>query len=319
MGDPTTYPPINPQMEKLLVVLTGPTCVGKTAVAIKTATHYRTEIISCDSRQMYREMRIGTAVPTPEQLATIPHHFIGNISIHDYYNVSMFEVEALALLDRLFQTHNIVVVTGGSGLYLNALCRGIDDFPTVNHSVRESVTELFKIEGMEGLRNRLYHLDPVQYGQMDNLNKQRVMKALEICLQTGKPYSSFLSGTRKPRPFNILYIGLDSDRDLLYQSINLRVDSMIQEGLVEEAKTLYPYRDLNALKTVGYRELFDYMEGICSLREAIELIKRNTRHYAKRQLTWFRGYPEMTWFRPDQPDEIIRHIDSFRPSASPAQ
>ena len=293
------------------MVITGPTAVGKTSVSIETALHYATEIVSCDSRQMYREMRIGTAVPDAEQLASVPHHFIGNLSVTDYYNISKFEVEALTLLDRLFKKHRVVILTGGSGLYLDALCHGIDDFPAVDSSVREQVEELFCQEGIEGLREHLRELDPTQFGQMDNRNKQRLMKALEVCLQTGMPYSSFLSKTRKARTFDVIRIGLETDRKELYQTINHRVDLMIRDGLLAEAEALYPHRRLNALKTVGYREIFDFMDGKTSLEEAIELIKRNTRHYAKRQLTWFRRSPQMKWFHPSQKEEIIHHIDSF--------
>ncbi len=287
-----------------LVVITGPTAVGKTSVAVEVAKALRTEIISCDSRQMYREMRIGTAVPGAEELSAVPHHFIGNLSIHDYYNVSMFEQECLQLLDRLFQKYQTVVMTGGSGLYIDALCKGIDDFPTVDLEIRRTVTGWFENEGVEYLRRQLKMLDPEHYTKVDLRNHKRIMKAIEVCLQTGKPYSSFLTAQTRKRSFRIVKLGLNRPREELFERINQRTGLMMEEGLLEEAQALYPHRHLNALNTVGYKELFAYMDGVHDLDTAIELIRRNTRRYAKRQLTWFARDPDMQWLHPGQLDEI---------------
>jgi len=283
-----------------LIVITGPTAVGKTSVAIEVAKSLRTEIISCDSRQMYREMRIGTAVPTEEELAIVPHHFIGNLSIHDYYNVSMFEQECLQLLNKLFSKYPTVVMTGGSGLYIDALCKGIDDFPTVDPEIRKTVTGWFETEGIEYLRRQLKMLDPEHYAMVDLRNHKRIMKAIEVSLQTGKPYSSFLTAQEQKRPFNIEKIVLNRPREELFERINNRTTQMMKEGLLEEAEALYPYRHLNALNTVGYKELFAYMDGQYDLDTAVELIRRNTRRYAKRQLTWFARDKEMIWRHPEE-------------------
>jgi len=285
---------------KKLIVITGPTAVGKTDFTIELAKALHTEIISCDSRQMYREMRIGTAVPAAEELAAVPHHFIGNLSIHDYYNVSMFEQECLQLLDKLFMKYQTVVMTGGSGLYIDALCKGIDDFPTVDPEIRKTVTGWFENEGIEYLRRQLKMLDPEQYAKTDLRNHKRIMKGIEISLQTGKPYSSFLTAQQRKRPFEIEKIVLNRPREELYERINQRTSLMMDEGLLEEAESLYPYRHLNALNTVGYKELFDYMDGQYNLEKAVELIRRNTRRYAKRQLTWFARDKEMKWMQMDE-------------------
>ncbi len=289
-----------------LVVIVGPTAIGKTRVAIEVAKALGTEIISCDSRQMYREMRIGTAVPEPEELAAVPHHFIGNLSVFDYYNVSMFEQECLQLLDKLFQEHQTVVMAGGSGLYVDALCKGIDDFPTVDPEIRRTVTEKFEEEGIEYLRRQLRMLDPEHYAKVDLRNHKRIMKAIEVCLQTGMPYSSFLTAQQRTRPFGIVKILPDRPREELFERINRRTDIMMEKGLLAEAESLYPHRRLNALNTVGYKELFAYMDGVHDLNTATELIRRNTRHYAKRQLTWFGRDAEMIRMHPDKIDEIIR-------------
>ena len=283
-----------------LIIITGPTAVGKTSVAIEVARALHTEIISCDSRQMYREMRIGTAVPTAEELAAVPHHFIGHLSIHDYYNVSMFEQECLQLLNQLFLKYQTVVMTGGSGLYIDALCRGIDGFPTVDPEIRKTVTGWFETEGIEYLRRQLKMLDPEHYTKVDLRNHKRIMKAIEVSLQTGKPYSSFLTAKEQKRPFDIVKIALNRPREELFERINLRTTTMMEEGLLEEAHALYPYRHLNALNTVGYKELFAYMDGLHDLNTAVELIRRNTRRYAKRQLTWFARDKEMIWMQPGE-------------------
>ena len=283
-----------------LIIITGPTAVGKTSIAIEVAMALHTEIISCDSRQMYREMRIGTAVPTAEELAAVPHHFIGNLSIHDYYNVSMFEQECLQLLDKLFLKHHTIVMTGGSGLYINAVCKGIDDFPSVDPEIRKSVSDQFEANGIEYLRRQLKLLDPEHYAKVDLCNHKRIMKAIEVSLQTGKPYSSFLTAKVRKRPFDIIKIAINRPREELFERINQRTTMMMEEGLLDEAKILYPFRHLNALNTVGYKELFACMDGQYDLNTAVELIRRNTRHYAKRQLTWLSGIQEMIWLHPEQ-------------------
>jgi len=249
---------------------------------------------------MYREMRIGTAVPTAEELSAVPHHLIGNLSIHHYYNVSMFEQDCLQLLDQLFLKHQTVVMTGGSGLYIDALCRGIDDFPTVDSEIRQMVTGWFEIEGVEYLRRQLKMLDPEHYAKVDLRNHKRIMKAIEVSLQTGKPYSSFLTAQKRKRPFEIEKIALNRPREELFEHINHRTTQMMKDGLLEEAESLYPYRHLNALNTVGYKELFAYMDGNYDLETAVELIRRNTRRYAKRQLTWFSRDSDMIWMHPEE-------------------
>ena len=283
-----------------LIVITGPTSVGKTNVAIEVARTQRTEIISCDSRQMYREMRIGTAVPTEEELAIVPHHFIGNLSIHDYYNVSMFEQECLQLLEQLFEKYPTVIMTGGSGLYIDAVCKGIDDFPTVDAEIRRTVTGWFKTEGIEYLRRQLKILDPEHHAKVDLRNHKRIMKAIEVSLQTGKPYSSFLTAQERKRPFEIEKIVINRPREELFDRINRRTTQMMEKGLLQEVEVLYPYRHLNALNTVGYKELFACMDGQYDLDTAVELIRRNTRRYAKRQLTWFARDKEMIWMQPEE-------------------
>jgi tRNA dimethylallyltransferase len=283
-----------------LIIITGPTATGKTGYAIGMAKALRTEIISCESRQMYREMRIGTAVPTAEELAAVQHHFIGHLSIHDYYNVSMFEQQCLQLLEKLFVKYPTVVMTGGSGLYIDAVCKGIDDFPTVDPEIRKTVTRRFETEGIEYLRRQLKMLDPEHYAKVDLSNHKRIMKAIEVSLQTGKPYSSFLTDKKQKRPFDIEKIVLNRPREELFERINLRTTTMMNEGLLEEARALYPYRHLNALNTVGYKELFACMDGLHDLNTAVELIRRNTRRYAKRQLTWFARDKEMIWKNTDE-------------------
>ncbi|MDR1671873.1 MAG: tRNA (adenosine(37)-N6)-dimethylallyltransferase MiaA [Bacteroidales bacterium] len=283
----------------VLMVIAGPTAVGKTRFAIEVAKQLRTEIISCDSRQMYREMRIGTAVPSEQELAAVPHHFIGNLSVSDYYNASMFEQECLALLDNLFLKYPVVVMTGGAGLYIDAVVNGIDDFPAVDAEIRKTVTEWHTMYGIEYLRRQLKLLDPEHFARVDVHNPKRITKAIEVCLQTGKPYSSFLTGMQRTRPFDTVKIALNRPREELFDRINRRTCEMMKTGLLEEAEQLFPYRHLNALNTVGYRELFDYMTGACSLETATELIRRNTRRYAKRQLTWFARDRTWQWIHPD--------------------
>lgn len=281
-------------MSELLIVL-GPTAVGKTDYSIDLALDCHSPIISCDSRQLFREMRIGTARPSDEQLARVRHYFIASHSITENYTAGRYEVEALALLEELFKTHDTLVMTGGSGLYIDALCNGLDDFPDADPALRASLTERLEKEGLASLRHELRRLDPDTAARIDPANRQRIIRALEVCIATGRPYSEFRSGRRKERPFAIRKIGLTRPREELYARIDARVDGMMEQGLEEEALRLLPYRNLSALNTVGYRELFRYFDGDYPLEEAVRLIKRNTRHYAKKQLTYWARDPEIDW------------------------
>ncbi|MDP4272385.1 MAG: tRNA (adenosine(37)-N6)-dimethylallyltransferase MiaA [Bacteroidota bacterium] len=296
-------------MPKTLIVILGPTGIGKTSLALQIANYYSTEIISCDSRQIYREMRIGTAVPDQATLSQVKHHFIQSHSIHDYYNASKFEVEVLQTLEMLFEKHEAVVMVGGSMMYIDAVCKGIDDLPEVDPEIRQSLIERMNKEGIESLRMDLRYLDPVYYAEADLRNPKRIMHALEICLMTGKPYSSFRTRTIKKRDFDILKIGLNTERSILYERIDQRVEEMFREGLVEEAHKLYPLRHLNSLNTVGYKELFDYFEEKTSLEEAKEKIKTNSHKYARKQLTWFSGDSSINWFSPGMESEILKFLD----------
>ncbi len=295
---------------KSLIVIVGPTGIGKTDLSIEIAEEFNTEIISSDSRQIYKELKIGTAVPTNEQLNLVKHHFIGNISIHDYYNASMFEYEVIDVLQKLYQSYDNVVMTGGSGMYINAVCDGIDDLPTIDQKLRDDLIKKYEEEGIESLRMQLKMIDPETYEKVDLKNAKRILKALEVTIQTGKPYSSFLSKTKKKRDFQIIKIGLERDRAELYERINLRVDQMVEEGLVQEAKQFFSFRHLNSLNTVGYKELFEHFDGAITQEKAIELIKRNSRHYAKRQISWFARDNEWKWFHPDDKSKIINYIKS---------
>lgn len=295
--------------DKTLIVITGPTAVGKTIVAVKLAHCFHTEVISCDSRQIYKELSIGTAVPAIEELDGIRHHFIRNKSIHQYYNASMYEQEVIELLKHLFRENDAVIMAGGSGMYIDAVCRGIDDLPSVDNDLRKQLQEKYKTEGIESLRLMLRKLDPEYYRSVDLKNSRRILKALEVTLMTGESYSSLLTHRNKKRDFKIIKIGLDIPRDKLYSKINMRIDRMIELGLVEEARTYFKFKSLNALNTVGYRELFRYFEGTVTLNEAIDLIKRNTRKYARRQLTWLRRYSDMEWFDPDDINAIRDYIE----------
>lgn len=274
--------------EKTLLVITGPTAVGKTDYTISLAEQSGAPILSADSRQMYREMKIGTAAPSAEELARVPHYFIGNISIHDYYNVSMFERQALELLETLFLQHPVVIMTGGSPQYIEAVCSGIDELPDPDLAIRQYVNQLFLQNGIEALRAQLSVLDPVFYGRVNHNDHKRMIRAVEVSLQVGKPYSSCLRQTVQQRSFTIVKRYLNRPRPVLFERIGQRVDRMMEAGLLDEARALYPYRTLNALNTVGYKEMFAYMEGKCTLEQAVEDIKTHTRRYAKRQLTWFR-------------------------------
>ena len=295
-------------MSQTLVVIIGPTGIGKTDVAVNLARQFKSEIISADSRQVYREMKIGTAIPSENQRKTIKHHLIQTRSIHDYYNASMFEIEVLDLLKELFVKNDILMLVGGSGLYIDAVCKGIDDIPTVDPEVRKNLVEKYKNAGIESLRMELKILDPVYYSESDLKNYKRILKALEISIMTGQPYSSFLKNQAKKRDFQIVKIGLTRERNELYEIINQRVDTMVDSGLVEEARKLFKYKGANALNTVGYKELFDYFDEEQTLEKAIDLIKRNSRRYAKRQLSWFSRDKEIRWFHPDERGEIIRFI-----------
>ena len=296
---------------KTLLVLLGPTGVGKTDLSIELARHYRTSVISCDSRQIYKEMNIGTAVPEREQLAAVPHFFIQTVSVRDYFNCWEFEQQALRKIRELFEERDVVVMAGGSMMYIDAVCKGIDEMPTIDDEVRASVKEMFERDGIEASRILLKKLDPEWYARVDLKNGKRVMHALEVCLMTGKPYSSFLTRTVKEREFNIVKIGLNREREELFDRINRRVDIMVESGMEEEARALYPLRHLNALNTVGYKEWFDYFDGKFDREEAICLIKRNTRRYAKKQLTWYRNDPDIHWFHPSQKEEIRSILNSL--------
>lgn len=283
-------------MEKTLVTIVGATAIGKTALSIALAKYFNCEIISCDSRQFYKEMTIGTAVPEAVELTTAPHNFIQNISIFDSYSVGQFEKEALQKLDTLFINNPIQIMVGGSGLYADAVLKGLNEFPEVDSKIRISLNKELEEEGIKALQEKLESLDKVAYENIAIDNPHRLIRALEICIGTGKTYSSFKNKPKEKRNFKSIVIGLHADRDILYQRINLRVDEMVAKGLIQEAKELYPNRDLNALKTVGYRELFEYFDGNISKETAIEEIKKNTRRFAKRQGTWFRRNPAITWF-----------------------
>ena len=296
--------------DSTLVVITGPTAVGKTALTIELARHYHTPVINADSRQIYRELRIGTAAPSEEQLQQAKHYFVGNKSIHDYYNASMYEQDVLEVLKKEPSDTNIL--SGGSMMYIDAVCNGIDDIPTVRDDIREEMKRRYEEEGLEALCEDLRRLDPEHYAIVDRQNYRRVIHALEICYQTGRTYTSFRTQSKKERPFRIVKIGLNRDRNELYNRINARVDAMIEQGLLHEAESLYDQRQLNALNTVGYKEMFDYMDGRWSLDEAVERMKGNTRRYARKQLTWFKRDEEVRWFHPDQIDEILKYIEVTR-------
>jgi len=296
--------------QKTLIVIAGPTAVGKTALAIELAQHYHTEIISADSRQFYREMSIGTAKPTDEELAQAKHHFVNSHSVTEDYNVGDFEQQGLELLNQLFAGHDTAILAGGSGLYIKAICEGFDDLPSINKFIRAELNTTLEEQGLAFLQEELKTADPVYYAQVDINNPHRVIRALEVIRETGQPFSSFRTASPKRRSFHIIKIGLNLPRELLYDRINQRVDLMIEQGLLEEVTALLPYRGYNALNTVGYTEIFDYLDGTADLPTAIALIKQNTRRFAKRQLTWFNRDKDMAWFEPAQLTEIIQHIDT---------
>ncbi|TRX66004.1 tRNA (adenosine(37)-N6)-dimethylallyltransferase MiaA [Carboxylicivirga sp. M1479] len=292
-----------------LIVLIGPTGIGKTELGLQLAKQFNCEIISSDSRQIFKELQIGTAAPTPEQLSVVKHHMVGTHSVNDYYNAYEFEQDVLKLLQERFQQHPNMLMTGGSMMYVDAVCKGIDELPTIDAEVRQHVMDLHEKEGLEAVRGQLKMLDPVFYDQVDLKNHKRVMHALEVCLMTGKPYSSLRKNTDQKRPFRMIKIGLDMDRETLYQRINKRVDMMVEEGLFDEASQFYHLKNTNALNTVGYKEIFGHWDGEYDADTAIELIKRNSRRYAKRQLSWFRRDKEISWFHPQSKNEIINFVN----------
>ena len=299
--------------DKTLIVITGPTASGKTAAAIELAGNYRTVIISADSRQFYREMSIGTAKPSTEELRLVKHYFIDSHSVKDPFNVGDFEKQCLLLLNELFRVYDKVILAGGSGLYIKAVCEGFDQFPTINQGIRNALNHELAEQGIESLQQKLKNADPDYYDEVDRNNPQRIIRALEIYESTGKPFSSFRKSVKNERPFQIIKIGLNMPRPVLYDRINRRVDEMVKEGLVNEVKSLIKYRSLNALNTVGYTELFKYIDGDNTLDEAIAAIKQNTRRFAKRQLTWFNKVDNINWLRSDSAEllpEMIAVVES---------
>lgn len=300
-------------MVKTLIIIAGPTAIGKTALAIRLARHYKTEIISADSRQFYQEMAIGTAKPDPEELSTVKHHFIDSHSVKDTFTAGNFEKEALKVLEKLFIKHNQVIMVGGSGLFINAICNGFDELPVAKDEIRNQLNKDLKEQGIEYLQEMLKEVDPVYFAEVDIHNPQRLVRALEVYKTSGQTFSSYRSNVRKPRPFNIISIALNTDREKLYERINSRVDQMINSGLIDEVKGLLKYRHLNALQTVGYSEIFDYLDGKFSLEEAIERIKQNTRRFAKRQITWFKKSDSIRWFDPEDYDSILNYLNQLVP------
>lgn len=296
---------------KTLIVIVGPTGVGKTALCLEVAERLGTFIINADSRQIFRDIPIGTAAPTAEEQKRVKHFFVGKLHINDYYNASMFENDVIKLLDKLFGEKDNIIMSGGSMMYVDAVCNGIDDIPSVNENIRQQVKSLYEADGLDIIKEKLKKLDPEYFEIVDKNNPKRVIHALEICLSTGKTYTSFRTNTKKERNFRIIKIGLNRDRDELYSRIDKRVDLMIENGLIEEAKQMYPHKELNSLNTVGYKELFNYFDGNCTLDEAIFKIKSNTHKYCRKQLTWFKRDKDIHWFNPDNVEEIIKYIYSF--------
>lgn len=296
---------------KTLIVIAGPTAIGKTALAITLARHFSTEIISADSRQFFKEMSIGTAKPSADELATAKHHFIDSHSIHTLFSTGDFEKEALEVIETIFENHPVAIMVGGSGLYLDAVTKGLDELPDTDMEIRNQLNLLFETEGIGPIKAQLAAADPEYYEKVDQANPQRMIRGLEFFLSTGKKVSSFFTNSKKDRPFKIIKIGLNLERPVLYDRINKRVDLMLAEGLLEEVKSLQPYRDVNALRTVGYSEIFDYLDGTITYEQAVDKIKQNTRRFAKRQLTWFRRDQEIHWFEPDQSKAVISYIENI--------
>lgn len=293
------------QAKKTLIVVVGPTAIGKTALAISLAQFYQTEIISADSRQFFKEMQIGTAKPSSEELTQAPHHFIDSHSIKTLFSTGDFEIQAIQKIEELFKIHDVVIMAGGSGLYVDAVCKGLDKLPDINLAIREKLNHQFETEGIEPIRAQLEVLDPAYFSKVDQSNPQRMIRGLEVVLSTGQKMSSFLTANKKSRSFNIIKIGLNTDRAFLYERINNRVDEMMEAGLLAEVESLQSYRQYNALNTVGYSELFAYLDGTSDLPTAVAMIKQNTRRFAKRQLTWFRKDENTIWFEPNKIKEVI--------------
>jgi tRNA dimethylallyltransferase len=299
----------NKPHKNTLLVIAGPTAIGKTKTSIILARHFESEIISADSRQFYKALKIGAAAPSADELASVKHHFVGHLSVNDYYNVSRFEEEVLAKLDQLFKTRPLIIMTGGSGLYIDAVCRGIDDLPLIEEALREKVINWHQQQGIGFLLEKLQQLDPEYFRIVDQANPKRLMRAIEVCLATGQTYTSLRKNETKNRNFDIIKIGLNRPRAELFENISLRTEKMIADGLVEEVKSLEQFRNFNALNTVGYKEIFDYLDSKTTLEQAIENIKTNTRRYAKRQLTWFKRDNEMRWFLPEDVEGMIRFVE----------
>lgn len=295
--------------EKTLIVVTGPTGVGKTEATLRLAEHFDVPVINADSRQIFAEIPIGTAAPTAAQQARVRHYFVGNHHLDDYYSASLFEEDVLKIINEA--SSKVSLLSGGSMMYIDAVCKGIDDIPTIRPEVRQEMMQLLESEGLEKMCELLHEWDPEHWAVVDRNNPRRVIHALEICKQTGRTYTSFRSNTIKERPFNIIKIGLNRDRETLYQRINQRVLQMIDDGMIEEAQRVYPKRTLNSLNTVGYKELFEYLDGLTTLDEAIFKIQSNTRRYARKQLTWYKRDAEMTWFSPDNIEEILNYLSTI--------
>lgn len=295
---------------KTLIVVVGPTAIGKTALSIVLAQHFATEIISADSRQFFKEMEIGTAKPSAEELSAATHHFINSHHIDTLFSIGDFEAEVLQLTANLFENRETLIMVGGSGLYIDAVCNGLDQLPDTDLNVREELNTLLMTHGIAEIRKQLEQADPEYYAKVDQFNPQRMIRGLEFFLSTGEKFSGYMTNNRKSRPFNVVKIGLNTDRALLYDRINSRVDLMMKNGLLKEVQQLTPYRDLNALKTVGYTELFNYLDGTITLEEAIDKIKQNTRRFAKRQLTWFRKDDQIHWFEPNEDLAVINYLEN---------
>lgn len=294
-----------------LIILVGPTGVGKTELSLRIAESFNSPIISSDSRQLYKDIPIGTAAPTPAQMARVKHYMVGTLSLTDYYSASNFEEEVISLIGELHRTYPTLVMTGGSMMYIDAVTKGIDDIPTVKPEIREALYKQFDQEGLAPILAELKERDPIHYEEVDRMNYKRVIHAVEICRQTGKSYSFFRTNTHKERPFRMIKVGLTREREELYERINRRVDQMMTDGFLEEARKVYPFRNLNSLNTVGYKELFKYFDGEWTLETAIEKIKRNSRVYARKQMTWFKRDEQIRWFHPDQEEEIMAYLSSF--------